>query len=96
MQQVAPGVRWVAPETFHVTLQFLGETDKREAIETALAKVNGPAISLHFAEAGFFPNPKAPRVFWAGIHAGEELSQLAKSVATQLKPLGFEPDRGVV
>lgn len=93
MQQVAPGVRWVAPETFHVTLQFLGETDKREAIETALAKVNGPAISLHFAEAGFFPNPKAPRVFWAGIHAGEELSQLAKSVATQLKPLGFEPDR---
>jgi 2'-5' RNA ligase len=26
---------------------------------------------------GWFPNPKSPRVFWAGVHGGEPLSALA-------------------
>ena len=30
MQELAPDVRWVGPETFHVTLQFLGETKQAE------------------------------------------------------------------
>ena len=29
MRPLAPDVRWVGPETFHITLQFLGETTKR-------------------------------------------------------------------
>ena len=69
MKALAPAVRWVGPETFHVTLQFLGETTKSEQIRSALEQVRSSTIPLTFRDAGFFPNPKAPRVFWVGIES---------------------------
>ena len=94
MKAFAPDVRWVGPETFHVTLQFLGETKKLEEIQSALAQVKGSAIPLTFRNAGFFPNPKSPRVFWVGIESDHHLQDLANSIAGELKPLGFERDAG--
>ncbi len=35
MRPYAPDVRWVGPETFHITLQFLGETDEGAMRSTA-------------------------------------------------------------
>ena len=55
MRPYAPDVRWVGAETFHITLQFLGETEKRPSINDALQKVRGSAIGMTFRGAGFFP-----------------------------------------
>ena len=90
----APDVRWVGPETFHVTLQFLGETVKLEEIKRALEQVRGSAVGLSFRGTGFFPNPKSPRVFWFGIETDERLQQLADSIGEALQPFGFERDAG--
>src|SRR5271155_5329932 len=89
MREFAPDVRWVGPETFHVTLQFLGETEKLEEIRGALQQVKGTALPMAFRGSGFFPNPKSPRVFWVGIESDEHLQELAGSVGAALKPLGF-------
>jgi len=94
MRQLAPSVRWVGPETLHVTLQFLGETHKVEEIKTALSRVAGVPVPLAFRGAGFFPTPQRARVFWAGIEAGEELQKLVESVGIALAPLGFKRDEG--
>jgi 2'-5' RNA ligase len=94
MRPFAPDVRWVGPETFHVTLQFLGETKKVDALQRALHQVKGSPLDLTFRSAGFFPNPKSPRVFWIGIESGENLQELVKSIAEVLQPLGFERDLG--
>ncbi len=94
MRACAPEVRWVGPETFHVTLQFLGETEKLDEIRGALQQVRGAAVPMAFRGAGFFPNPKAPQVFWVGIESDEQLQELAKSIGAALKPLGFERDSG--
>jgi RNA 2',3'-cyclic 3'-phosphodiesterase len=94
MRALAPGVRWVGPETFHVTLQFLGETQKVEDIKTALATANGAPVTLTFRGAGFFPTPQRARVFWVGIEAGGELQSLAGSIGVALAPLGFKRDEG--
>lgn len=94
MQQLAPDVRWVGSETYHVTLQFLGETKKLAEIQSALRTVKGPPISLTFRRTGFFPSPKSPRVFWVGIETDENLQALVKSIAEVLQPLGFERDIG--
>ena len=94
MRQVAPDVRWVGPETFHVTLQFLGETKRLEEIQQALRQVKGPPITLAFRNAGFFPNLKSPRVFWVGIEFEQDLPELVKSIAEALRPVGFERDKG--
>jgi 2'-5' RNA ligase len=94
MRQLAPEVRWVAPESFHITLQFLGETKKVEEIQTALREVKAAAIPLPFHGAGFFPTPKSPRVFWVGIESNERLQLLVDSIGQALLPLGFEQDAG--
>jgi len=94
MKAFAPEVRWVGPETFHVTLQFLGETKKLEEIQSALGQVKTSPVALAFRNTGFFPNPKSPRVFWVGIESDQRLQNLATSIARELKPLGFERDAG--
>jgi 2'-5' RNA ligase len=92
MRSLAPDVRWVSPETFHITLQFLGETRKLDEIKHALQTVRGAPIGVTFRNAGFFPSPKSPRVFWVGIEADERLPLLASSIGHALQLLGFEQD----
>src|SRR5580700_7460349 len=92
MRVLAPDIRWVGPETFHITLQFLGETKKLEEIRGALHPLTFPPVPVAFRGAGFFPNSKAPRVFWIGISGGENLQTLATEVAKAVLPLGFESD----
>jgi 2'-5' RNA ligase len=94
MRQLAPDVRWVGPEIFHVTLQFLGETKKLAEIQSALRRVKGSPITLAFRDAGFFPTAKSPRVFWVGIESDQSLQELVKSIGQVLQPLGFERDKG--
>ncbi len=90
----APDVRFVGPESFHITLKFLGETDKLEAIKAALQGVHGGQIALNFRGYGFFPGPKNARVFWTGIEAGLELQELVSSIDNAMTPIGFEREKG--
>ena len=87
----APDVRWVRPESLHVTLKFIGEQKpaRVEAIREALRRVEGQAMEIRFAGYGFFPTPKSPRVFWIGIHAGEQLAALAADVDRASSELGI-------
>ena len=94
MRQLAPDVRWVGPETFHVTLQFLGETKKLDEIRKALQQVKSPPLQISFRGAGFFPNPRAPRVFWVGIEGDQGLQDLVNRISEALRPLGFKREPG--
>ncbi len=89
--------RWIAPETLHITLWFIGEVsdDRAEAINAAL----GPAFpvapfDLALEGCGAFPPSGAPRVFWIGLRSGADpMSQLYREVAARLTPLGYEAER---
>ena len=94
VRHAAPGVRFVGPETFHVTLKFLGESNQLDAIRGALRGVRATPFELSFCGTGFFPNPHAPRVFWVGIHAGPELERLAQQIGEKVAPIGFPPEPG--
>src|SRR5271167_352061 len=95
MRELAPGVRWVGSETFHITLQFLGETQKVEETKTALATVNAAPVTLSFRGTGFFPTPQRARVFWVGIESDEHLLSLVDKIGEALAPLGFKSDQEV-
>lgn len=94
MRPLAPEVRWVGPQTFHVTLQFLGETKKLDEIQRALQRVKAAPVQLAFRGAGFFPNPHYPRVFWIGIAGDERLQALVGEVTRATLPLGFTREDG--
>ena len=88
--------RWVRIEGAHVTLKFIGEIppEKIEPIKASLARIRIPdPIQMNFRNAGFFPNERRPRVFWAGIEAGPELGALAAAVETSLEPLGIAKEQ---
>lgn len=86
----APEARWVRAESLHVTLKFIGEQkpEQVEAIQQRLRTISGSEVEIRFAGYGFFPSPRAPRVFWIGIQAGPALAQLAAAVDSATAELG--------
>jgi 2'-5' RNA ligase len=86
-----PDARWVRPESLHVTLKFVGEKSPEfvEKIKQALSSVHAETTDISFRGYGFFPGPKAARVFWIGIESGPQLSSLANAVDETLFALGI-------
>jgi RNA 2',3'-cyclic 3'-phosphodiesterase len=91
----APDARWPRVEGLHVTLKFIGEVKdaKVEEIKTALGSVKGVPFDVSFGNVGFFPHPRSPRVFWAGVQAGDELPALAAQIDEEMEKLGIEPEK---
>lgn len=87
----APEARWSRVEGLHLTLKFVGEVkdEKLIAIKSALAAVQAGPFEVTFAKTGFFPTPRSARVFWIGVEAREELSQLAATIESGLEKLGI-------
>ena len=85
----APEARWVRAESLHVTLKFIGEKagDDVEKIKRALETIAVDAFEISFHGHGFFPNTRAPRVFWVGVEAGPKLASLAATVDERLASL---------
>lgn len=91
IQGFSPYARWVAAESLHVTLKFIGERpeDGLSDLKNALCTAAAEQINLHFRGFGFFPTAKAPRVFWLGIDSGPELAALAAKVDDATTTLGI-------
>ena len=88
---LAPDARWARVEGLHVTLKFIGHVDDAvvEKIQAALASIKVTPFDVRFPGVGFFPNPNAARVFWAGVDGGDHLPLLASTIDGALERLGF-------
>lgn len=88
---LAPEARWARVEGLHVTLKFIGHVDDAavEKIKTALRSIKTVPLEVKFAGVGFFPNPNAGRVFWAGVDGGENLPRLASTIDAAMEKLGI-------
>jgi 2'-5' RNA ligase len=95
VRESAPEVRWVRPESLHITLKFIGETPakKVEEVRKTLISVPVPHTTVKFAEVGYFPTARSARVFWVGVHAGPELARLAADIEQALAPLGIAAEK---
>jgi 2'-5' RNA ligase len=89
MKSLAPSVRWVSAESFHITLKFIGEQppQRTQEIKRVLGAIRALPTTVSFRGAGFFPNPRSARVFWAGVEADEQLEKLARQVDEALATL---------
>jgi len=92
-----PFVKWVDPESMHLTLKFLGNVaaDSIPQIVGAVSRVaemHSP-FKLQVADTGAFPNWQRPQVVWVGV-GGEldRLNSLQKGLESVLSPLGFPPE----
>lgn len=93
IQQLKPTAkaRWSKPENLHITTKFLGEVpeEKLDAVIAALrAMPTTEPIPIDVRGIGWFPNPRSPRLLFAGIQAPEWLEQLHIRTDETLRPLG--------
>jgi 2'-5' RNA ligase len=92
----AARIGWSPPENLHITTKFIGEwpEDRLSELTAALQALPArPAISVAIEKLGFFPNPHSPRILWAGVHAGDPLTQLARETEDALATLGVEREQ---
>lgn len=87
-------VKWVAPESIHLTLKFLANISPQKVSEiTRVMEQASQEVSpfqLEIAEVGAFPNLKQPRVLWLGIRGEvDKLVAWQKRIDNGLVPLGF-------
>lgn len=91
----AARLKWSPRENLHITTKFIGEwpRTRREELEAALRGLGRlEPIAIALRNVGFFPNPQAPRVFWAGVEAGPGLAELARRTDAALARLGVPPE----
>ena len=95
LRRARPGVRWIPPERYHVTLRFLGDTPAALLPSLTLAAdalAREGAIRVRFTGPGVFPPRGAPRVYWVGVTPGP-LTGLRRILDAALAREGIAPGR---
>ncbi len=99
LQGAGADARWVEKENLHLTVQFLGEVEvsRIDALISAARKalLTQKAFPLQLGGLGVFPDPRRPRVLWAGVAGGgNELLEIYRLIGEAMEPLGFPlPER---
>lgn len=98
LEQLRPtaSLKWSPPSNLHITTKFIGEwpQERLSELNQALQQLpRYPPISITVQGLGFFPNPRSPRVFWAGVTASPDLASLAYETERALCVLGLAPEK---
>ena len=91
-ERIPKDVKASFPKQFHLTLKFLGETDKKDLILDKLKNISFKPFVLKTTNIGFFPSDDYIKVVWLGLEGNDELLKLQKQVEAQLKDFNFRKD----
>jgi 2'-5' RNA ligase len=91
LHKVAPNLRWLPPDQWHVTLQFLGETDESHysCVVQQLRAVPAVPVQITLASPGFFDRAK---VFHVAVQPSKTLLRLHQEAERALLGCGFNPE----
>ena len=82
------GLRWTAPETWHITLQFLGETnaEQYECLTARLGELRSQPVPVQLQGLGLF---ERTGVFFAGVKVSSQLLALQQRMIAATSKCGF-------
>lgn len=95
LEEGLPNARWVAPESRHLTLRFVGEVDGPQAadLDDALSALDLPEFELTLRGLGTFDEGRRLRSLWVGVEPNEALQRLQAKVETAAQRAGLPPER---
>jgi 2'-5' RNA ligase len=92
-----PGLRWVAADSLHLTLRFLGDATPGELVTLArdvgAAAAACPRAIVRLTGLGVFPERGAPRTLWVGVDLPAAFLELQRACEIAARSAGFEPER---
>jgi 2'-5' RNA ligase len=93
----ARDARWLPKDNIHLTLRFLGDTDKEQYVCLNAALVNHvgktAGFEINLSKILFFPSASKARVVAVGVSPSPELDNLASVVEKSVVSCGFEPEK---
>lgn len=91
-------VKWTSTENLHLTMKFLGDTDKSlvdglvRSLETECERI--PAFEAEISNVGSFARHGKPSVIWTGVtHGQSELAYVAGKIDDVTSNFGFEKEK---
>lgn len=75
-------------ENLHLTLVFIGETERFSDIRKAISEIEFPAFDYKIEGVGTFDKG----IFWAGIEKNENLRKLHGVIKKKLSDIGIETE----
>lgn len=88
-----PGARWMLPESYHITLRFMGDIGNAEARELVanLARIEPDGFELRLSGLGAFGGDD-PRSIYAAVVPSPKLEELARAHEKAARNAGLPPD----
>ncbi|MGC1423133.1 MAG: RNA 2',3'-cyclic phosphodiesterase [Terracidiphilus sp.] len=88
LRSAGDGLRWSSPDSWHITLQFLGEAsgEKAGCVVGRLRDVRSPAVPVQLDGTGFF---ERAGVFFAGVRVSAQMLGLENLVLAATAQCGF-------
>ena len=85
------GLRWSTPDSWHITLQFLGSIgqEQYECIAARLHALRSPAVPIELEGTNFFDRAG---IFFAAVRLTSRLSLLQQRVTSATGLCGFVPE----
>ncbi|MEN8152591.1 MAG: RNA 2',3'-cyclic phosphodiesterase [Acidobacteriota bacterium] len=88
-------VRWVKRENIHITLKFIGETDRKQT-DKIMGLFNEKPVTSPFEiiikGLGTFGREREVRIVWAGIEDGSKLKELHFEIEQRLEKVGIKKE----
>ncbi len=92
IQKQLPKANATYPSKFHLTLKFLGDTEKKDEIIKELKQVKFQPFTLKTTHLGVFPNEDYIRVVWLGLEENKRLTKLQQDIEKALEKFNFKKD----
>ena len=91
IQPQHPDIRLTPESQLHLTLRFIGETDKNRTrrILKALSHVSFRPFEITLMGTGCFPSPAAPSILWVGVRYHPILRELYDGMQEELYRSGI-------
>jgi RNA 2',3'-cyclic 3'-phosphodiesterase len=88
MKPKLPGGRWSHPDSWHITLQFLGSTrpEQYDQLIAQLLTIHAPTLSIHLGGLGLFDRNS---VLFVDVTVSPALAAVQKRVQAATAPWGF-------
>ena len=98
LREYRADIKWVRPESIHITLKFLGDVEesKIQAVVQAVGQAAKSKVpfTTSIEGTGTFPNDRSPRILWIGIQEGaDRLADLASRMEEAFFLLGFPKEK---